>query len=515
MTWQPSFWKRSCATRERTLPKHRFIMQRDSFPSDLPTGFPAGIPSDTTPLASDSRVEPAVEPDLPELMPRAEFLPGFLQAAEEHVGGNEPERRSHSDRRDKADGERRQSERLPLRRIIGTYEDPESQRSSDVRGPGPLFIAIGGVHGNEPAGVRAAVRVLEYLAFHKPSFHGRFVAVAGNLRALERDERYIEDDLNRHWTLEAVERVRSQGKRADSPEDRELREILAVFEQELQGPHERAIFLDLHTSSGQGAPFICMGDTLQNRHISQGLPIPLILGLEEVIRGSMLEYLGEQGHCALAVEGGQHTDARTVSHHEAAIWCALVAAGCLREEDVCDFEQQRDLLRVAAGGLPSVVEILHRQASVENDGFEMVPGFHNFERVHKGDLLATDNQGEICAPLTGRVLLPRYQGQGDDAFFLGRRVSPFWLGVSARLRAMRAERVLHLLPGVKRVLPGAPATRYSDPRQASSKDNRLEVNTRIARFFPAQLMHLFGYRRRTPMEGVVIFERRCEGLPWN
>lgn len=457
---------------------------------------------------------------LPDLTPAAEFLPGFLQTAEsqaveQNMGAEGPERRSHSDRRNQPEGDRRESERLPLRRIIGTYEDPEAQDASEVSNPGPLFVVIGGVHGNEPAGVRAALRVMERLAFEKPRFRGRLVAVAGNLRALERDERYIEDDLNRHWTLEAVERVRSQGSRADSPEDRELREMLAVFEEELQGPHERAIFLDLHTSSGQGAPFICMGDTLQNRHISQGLPIPLILGLEEVIRGSMLEYLGEQGHCALAVEGGQHTDARTVSHHEAAIWCALVAAGCLREEDLSDIGEKRDLLRVAAGGLPSVVEILHRQASVENDGFEMVPGFHNFERVHKGDLLATDNEGEIRAPLTGRVLLPRYQGQGDDAFFLGRRVSPFWLGVSARLRAMRAERVLHLLPGVRRVSRGEPAAHYSDPLQANSKDNRLEVNTRIARFFPAQLMHLFGYRRRTPMQGVVVFERRCEGLPWD
>ncbi len=373
-------------------------------------------------------------------------------------------------------------------RCLGEYSTGRS---------GPLFFVVGGLHGNEPAGVQAAQRVLADLAERKPDVRGRIVALAGNLRALANAQRYVESDLNRLWRDDVIARLELQDASSDSPEQRELRECLAEFRRHLARHTEQVVFLDLHTTSAGGAPFQCMGDTLQNRHIAYDLPIPLILGLEEVIHGSLLEYVGERGHVAIAVEGGQNQDPRTIEHHEAAIWTALVSAGVLDAADVPDLDRHRARLVAAARGVPHVVEILHRHGVTQDDGFEMLAGFHNFQRVRKGEILARDRRGDIESPLDGLLLLPRYQGQGNDGFFLAREVRPFWLEVSAVLRRLHAERLLRLLPGVRR---------------DGANDNRLLVDRRIARLWPVEIFHLFGYRRREPApDGRLAFERRREG----
>jgi succinylglutamate desuccinylase len=361
-----------------------------------------------------------------------------------------------------------------------------------------VFV-VGGVHGNEPAGFLAAERVLAQLADRRPPMRGRLVAVGGNLRALARRQRYIESDLNRIWREEVVARIHQQERPADAPEEGELREMIDEFQRHLEQPHERAVFLDLHTMSAGGAPFQCMGDTMQNRHVAYELPVPLILGLEEVISGSLLEYVGDRGHVAIAVEGGQHTDPRTVEHHEAAVWVALVAADLLTPDEVPDLERHRARLAAASRGVPHVVEIRYRHGVADGDGFAMRPGFHNFQPVRRDELLAQDRTGEIRSPMDGLLLLPRYQGQGNDGFFLAREVRPVWLRVSAFLRRVRAERLLTLLPGVRRL----------DPSR-----NRIAVDARIARVWPVEVFHLFGYRRTSAEPGRLVFERRREGPPW-
>ena len=49
--------------------------------------------------------------------------------------------------------------------------------------------------------------------------------------------------------------------------------------------------LDLHTTSASGLPFATVGDTLRNRHFAQSLPVTILLGIEEQLEGTMLEYL--------------------------------------------------------------------------------------------------------------------------------------------------------------------------------------------------------------------------------
>ncbi len=78
----------------------------------------------------------------------------------------------------------------------------------------------------------------------------------------------------------------------------------------------------------------------------------------------------------------------------------------------------------------------------------MRPKFGGFDVVREGQPLADDRGGEITAPMSGFLLMPLYQQQGEDGFYLVRAVRRFWVPLSvARWFALQ---LLHLL-GFKRV----------------------------------------------------------------
>jgi predicted deacylase len=343
-------------------------------------------------------------------------------------------------------------------------------------GQGPLLIATGGVHGNEPGGFEALERVCANLEERGLALRGSFLALGGNLSALALDQRYVERDLNRMWTAEDLAAARSAT--LPGPEQRELVDLHDTLERELRGVEGPVYFLDLHSTSAEGSPFAVMGDTLANRRLAFALDLPVILGLEENVDGTLLSWFGEQGHVAVGVEGGQHRAEGTSRNQEATVWLALVAVGLLAEQDVPWIDEQRRLLRRASAGLPGVVAVELRHGIAPEDQFRMVPGYVNFDGVERGEVLAHDRRGAVRAAFRGNILLPLYQGQGQDGFFLGRPVRRMWLGLSTLLRRLHAERLLRWLPGVE-----------ADPQRADG----LRVDRRIARLRALDLFHLFGY----------------------
>ena len=378
-----------------------------------------------------------------------------------------------------------QARARPLERVLGSFETAR---------PGPTFVVTCGLHGNEPAGMQAARAVYERLVELEPPLRGRYLAIAGNIKALQRDVRYLDRDLNRMWTPENVEALRAQAPADDDNEQREQRELLGIFD-DCESLDGEIVALDLHSSSADGAPFVCVGDTIRNRRVAFALPIPVILGLEETIDGALLDYQYERGNIACAVEGGRHGAPETPKNLEAAIWIALVAAGCLEANDLPDYAEQVRVLERAARGLPRVLEIRHRESLEPDDRFVMVPGFETFDQVGKGQLLATKNDEEVRAKERSRMLLPLYQGQGNDGFFLCRRVARFWLSLSSWLRKVRFSRVLPLLPGVRR---------------HPTRRDAFIVDDRVARIRAVEIFHLLGFRRRRREGDALVFTRRPE-----
>ena len=367
-------------------------------------------------------------------------------------------------------------------RIIGEVGD----------GDGPILVVTAALHGNEPSGLKASRRVLSRLQDEGISVAGRVCVFAGNLTALGESTRFTERDLNRQWTPEKIAALLA-GEGPDDAEAKQQDELLTLIRERVAEADSGIFFLDLHTSSAPGKPFLTIGDTLRNRRFASNIPLPLILGLEEQVDGSLLEYLNNRGLVTMGVEAGQHDDPVSVDRHEAVMWLALVQVGMLSRDAIADLHRFQTLLADDSRGIPKVVEVRHRHAIHSGDHFKMLPGFCNFDPVAHGQRLGTDDSGPVLTPEEGRVLLPLYQGQGDDGFFICREVSRVWLSISAVLRRLRLGVIVRLLPGVRR---------------CRVDRDRYIVDTRVARILPLQIFHLFGYRKLRQQDTLLEVSRR-------
>ncbi|MFO0603649.1 MAG: succinylglutamate desuccinylase/aspartoacylase family protein [Polyangiales bacterium] len=360
--------------------------------------------------------------------------------------------------------------------------------------PGPTLVAVAGMHGNEPGGVLAARRVLAALAGREALVRGELVAFTGNLGALRTGRRFVAKDFNRVWTRERVERLRRDPDAACvDAEDFEQRELLAELDRAVENARGEVYAVDLHTTSAAGTPFVIFGDTLRQRGFVLALPVPAILGLEELIDGVLAQHLTERGCVTFSVEGGQHDDPASVDNLEACLWLALESSGVLARNAVPELARSRALLDARRGRVPRVMEVLRRHAITPEDAFVMEPGFRNLHPVGAGQLLASDRRGKIRAPADGVVMLPLYQAQGADGFFWGRAVDGARIAASEVLRALGADRWLGRLPGVRR---------HRGEREG------FEVDTRVARLYPLQVFHLFGYRRVRHVGDVLTVTRQ-------
>jgi hypothetical protein len=236
-------------------------------------------------------------------------------------------------------------------------------------------------------------------------------------------------------------------------------------------------FMDLHSTSSHTIPFITVNDTLLNRRFTLQYPMPKILGIEEYLKGPILSYINELGYLAFGFEGGQHEEKQAVKNHESFVFVSLVLTGSLPKTP--EYKLHMRQLAKATMGVGGFFEIFLKHKIKEEDQFKMKEGFVNFNVVRKGHYLADSNNLPVYAPKTARILMPLYQKQGDEGFFLIRRIAPIFLQLSAFLRTIKFDSFLTLLPGISR----SPYNR-----------NELKVNLWIARFFAKQFFHLLGYR---------------------
>lgn len=294
-------------------------------------------------------------------------------------------------------------------RIIGSYTNGEK---------GPLLFCMGGIHGNEPAGVIALQRVFATLSALAPPFLGKFVAVCGNIPALAQNIRYVDKDLNRLWSETEINRIQATPASQLNHEEIQLLQLLDLIESNFDGSWASQTLVDLHTTSASNGLFSIVTEDPGNARLAVSLHAPVILRLTDSLTSTTNIFAKNRGYRALTFEAGQHADPVSIDNHEAAIWLLLEAVGCIHKDDIPEFDQWHSQLIHASAGLPGYVEVVYRHEILSDDGYEMYPGFANYSKVKAGDIVAKDRKGLIAAPADGMMLMPLYQPQGEEGFFL-------------------------------------------------------------------------------------------------
>lgn len=303
-------------------------------------------------------------------------------------------------------------------RIICSFEGPER---------GPMLICLGGIHGNELAGVRAidlVGKMLEVEPITNPDFRysGMFLGLRGNLQALRAGKRFIDKDMNRSFTSGNIRKIRENEITAFDAEDFEIMDLIGIVDRKIAAyKPERVIVMDLHTTTAKGGIFCITNDEdPKSVRLAVDLRAPVIKGIAKGIRGTTLEYFTSENlkvpTTAVVFEAGQHNEPLSVNRSIAAIINCMSSIGSVRAEDV---ENQHNYLLIEySKDLPKVAELIKWHKVTESDGFTMLPNFTNFQPVKKGELLAHDRNGPIYAPESGMLLMPKYQEQGDDGYFI-------------------------------------------------------------------------------------------------
>ena len=303
------------------------------------------------------------------------------------------------------------------KRIIGRYTGTEK---------GPLLIVFGAMHGNEPAGVQALEQMFDMLSREPENnsdfiFKGQLLGLLGNKKASESGKRFIVKDLNRQWTNENVNRIKSSAIEDLDAEDLEMLELLEIIESEIESYQpEKIVVLDLHTTTAHGGIFSIPTDDPESQRIAIELHAPVIRGLLKGIKGTSLHYFCNDNFApetvAVCFESGQHQEPLSTNRAIAALTNCMRTIGCVSAEHV---ENRHDKLLIDySKGLPKVSDLLYIHPIKNGDNFVMAPNYKNFQQVQKGDHLATDKSGKIYAPDDCLILMPLYQKQGDDGYFL-------------------------------------------------------------------------------------------------
>ena len=296
------------------------------------------------------------------------------------------------------------------KRIIGSIEgDPG----------GPTVVIMGGMHGNEPAGVEAATNILEKLSDVDPAIDGRIVGIRANISALEQKVRYIDEDMNRLWFPSILEQVRgTPEKQLESSERREIKRLLSILDRLEEWTEGPVILADLHTFSAEGYMFTITNNDPRQRELLSNLKVPMVFGIEESLRGTALRYYQKQGFISFGLEGGQHQNQLTENNITSALMLLLHTVGCIEQQYVSDIRDYREYLHAQTNHLPVQTKLVYQHIIEPEDEFEMRPGYQNFQPISKGEWLANDQNGKIKARCDGYILMPLYQDQGDDGFFV-------------------------------------------------------------------------------------------------
>ena len=286
------------------------------------------------------------------------------------------------------------------------------------------------MHGNEPAGVTAiemVIKMLDVEPIRNPhfTFKGNVLGLVGNLQAYGKGKRYLDRDLNRSFDADLLKQLKTRPQDELSTEDKEFVQLDALIRKEIEAyTPDKVVLLDLHTTSSHGGVFTICRDRPEDIKISRALHAPIVLGMLQGLKGTTLHYFVPEilgvDVTPITFESGQHEEKMSINRAVAGLICCMRAFGSV-QADVVESHHERTLISYCEP-LPKVTELIKVHAISPTDNFEMATGYENFQSISAGETVAIDKRGPITVKENCRILMPLYQDQGEDGFFLVKEI---------------------------------------------------------------------------------------------
>ncbi len=268
------------------------------------------------------------------------------------------------------------------------------------------LVVIGGVHGNEPAGMRAIVRLATLVESGDWKPTCAIFGLVGHPQAVAANARFITENLNRafgHATVGTVEHARA--------------EEISLWLRALKAAYRKLYVLDLHSVSVGDTRIAIVNDTPGRRALVDAVSsIPLkLLAPNGVVPGTLLGFVEEIGGAAIAIECGNHESplGETVAMEHAERM--LEHLGVLSTK-------RTSFIGVSYEGKSRTYALI--EAIKPAVGFTWTIPISSELFVPEGTVFATDSTREHVAPTDCYLMMPSKEPLSTDydAGFLAARV---------------------------------------------------------------------------------------------
>jgi succinylglutamate desuccinylase len=258
---------------------------------------------------------------------------------------------------------------------------------------GNISFVMAGLHGNERCGVVALKEVISKIKIEK----GVVFFALGNPKALEKNVRYTETDLNRMFRepKNIVEKESYEYQRA---------QVLKKYLKKSDA------LLDIHASSvPKSRPFIICEENA--KEIIKNIPVKTVVsGFDEVEPGGSDYYMNRIGKIGICVECGYIKSKKSVE---------------VAKESIISFLKNRNHIKGKLSTKKQEHFLIYEKYMTKTEKFVLVKPFENFESVLKGQVIGVDGKEEVKAKKDGFVLFAHNANKkGSEALLLGEKKSP-------------------------------------------------------------------------------------------
>ena len=269
--------------------------------------------------------------------------------------------------------------------------------------PGPHLVIVGGTHGNEPGGVKAMVELHRAFGCGQVKLtRGKISFLLGNPNAYEKDVRYIDYDLNRHFIQRDSSTV--EGQRA------------LEIKRFLNDNDDIKALLDLHSVSIGDFKLLVYTkddrDALEFSRKMSAIPLHFVFQPEHM-PGTLIEAANAHGIRGLIVECGNHYAMQAVETAQQHIYSFLIHHHLMDEDN---------MIQATTPAKITFYESI--QAIKPHAGFKfLIKDIKTGTKLSKGQKFARDDLGDHVAPQDCHVVVPSLvvKPTDVDAGFLGKR----------------------------------------------------------------------------------------------
>ena len=288
-------------------------------------------------------------------------------------------------------------------RVVGNYHSNNKK----------TIIFIAGLHGNETSGVVALRSFFQEIQTSNIKIEGSVIGLIGNLSALNKKTRYIDEDMNRIWTQSNLKNI------SNTSEKKEMLILKNLIEKIITLKSKQNIcIIDLHNTSSPNGVFAIVNNQ-KEAQLASKIGIPVVTSLFTKVKGSLAAYYNNKKVMSIVFEGGTIGDPASIKNHEAGIWKILlekkfINKNSIPEKNLKNLKETQRFTKEINGNYK--VKYIHKLN--KDDEFLMIPNIKNFDKINKGDVIGNDKNGQIKAPIDGYILMPLYQEKGEEGFYI-------------------------------------------------------------------------------------------------